>query len=63
MNFEVPKTMKGAEMLGHGGAEMLGYREDIAVPQIEPNEVLIKVMGRWREQYRHQHANRLVCKK
>ncbi|MEZ9348728.1 alcohol dehydrogenase family protein [Vibrio splendidus] len=45
MNFEVPKTMKGAEMLGHGGAEMLGYREDIAVPQIEPNEVLIKVMA------------------
>ncbi|MEZ8039051.1 alcohol dehydrogenase family protein [Vibrio sp. 1F263] len=45
MKFELPKTMKGVEMLGHGGAEMLGYREDIAVPQIEPNEVLIKVMA------------------
>ncbi|MEZ8963803.1 MULTISPECIES: alcohol dehydrogenase family protein [Vibrio] len=44
MKFELPKTMKGVEMLGHGGAEMLGYREDIAVPEIEPNEVLIKVM-------------------
>ncbi|MEL0607244.1 alcohol dehydrogenase family protein [Vibrio echinoideorum] len=45
MKFELPKTMKGVEMLGHGGAEMLGYREDIAVPEIEPNEVLIKVMA------------------
>ncbi|MEZ8630183.1 alcohol dehydrogenase family protein [Vibrio lentus] len=45
MKFELPKTMKGVEMLGHGGAKMLGYREDIAVPQIEPNEVLIKVMA------------------
>ncbi|MEZ8744047.1 alcohol dehydrogenase family protein [Vibrio sp. 10N.261.49.A5] len=45
MKFELPKTMKGVEMLGHGGADMLGYREDIAVPQIEPNEVLIKVMA------------------
>ncbi|WP_135454220.1 alcohol dehydrogenase family protein [Vibrio echinoideorum] len=45
MKFELPKTMKGVEMLGHGGAEMLGYSEDIAVPEIEPNEVLIKVMA------------------
>ncbi len=45
MKFELPKTMKGVEMLGHGGADMLGYREDIAVPQIAPNEVLIKVMA------------------
>ncbi|TKF32850.1 zinc-binding dehydrogenase [Vibrio kanaloae] len=45
MNFEIPKTMKGVEMLGHGGAEMLVYREDIVVPQIEPNEVLIKVLA------------------
>ncbi len=33
MKFETPKMMKGVEMLGHGGAEMLGYREDIAVPR------------------------------
>ncbi len=43
MKFEIPKTMKGIEMLGHGGAEMLGYREDIAVPQMN----LMKCWSKW----------------
>lgn len=45
MSFDVPATMKAVEMLGHGGEEMLQYREDVAVPTPSPNEVLIKVMA------------------
>lgn len=45
MSFDVPATMKAVEMLGHGGEEMLQYREDVAVPTPVPNEVLIKVMA------------------
>lgn len=45
MSFDVPATMKAVEMLGHGGEEMLQYREDVAVPTPAPNEVLIKVMA------------------
>lgn len=39
MSFDVPATMKAVEMLGHGGEEMLQYREDVSVPNPEPNEV------------------------
>lgn len=39
----MPKKMKGIQLIGHGGTEMLQYREDIAVPTPAKNEVLIKV--------------------
>ena len=35
--------MKGIQLIGHGGPEMLEYRDDIPVPTPAPNEVLIKV--------------------
>lgn len=37
------KTMRGAVLLGHGGPEMLEYREDLPVPSPGPNEVLVRV--------------------
>ncbi|QIZ77076.1 alcohol dehydrogenase family protein [Ferrimonas lipolytica] len=36
-------TMKGVELIGHGGPEMLQYRTDIAVPSLTANDVLIRV--------------------
>lgn len=39
----IPKTMSGALLTGHGGYETLEYREDIPVPTVCPDEVLIKV--------------------
>lgn len=39
----IPKTMKGVQLIGHGGPEMLEYRDDIPVPTPTENEVLIQV--------------------
>ena len=39
----IPETMKAYLLTGFGGFENLSYREDIAVPSPERNEVLIKV--------------------
>ncbi len=39
----IPKTMKGVQLIGHGGPEMLEYRNDIPVPTPTANEVLIQV--------------------
>ncbi|MBB1382181.1 alcohol dehydrogenase catalytic domain-containing protein, partial [Shewanella sp. SR41-2] len=39
----IPKTMKGVLLTGHGGPEVLQYRDDIAVPLPSANEVLIRV--------------------
>ncbi|WP_221767751.1 alcohol dehydrogenase family protein [Shewanella canadensis] len=39
----IPKTMMGIQLIGHGGPEMLQYRDDIPVPTPTPNEVLIRV--------------------
>lgn len=39
----IPKTMKGIQLIGHGGPEMLQYRDDIAVPAVTENDVLIRV--------------------
>ncbi|MEF1301184.1 alcohol dehydrogenase family protein, partial [Vibrio owensii] len=36
-------TMKGVLLTGHGGPEMLEYRQDIPVPTPKENEVLIRV--------------------
>jgi len=39
----VPRTMSGVTTLGHGGPDMLVWRDDLPVPDVGPNEVLIKV--------------------
>jgi len=39
----IPKMMKGVQLIGHGGPEMLEYRDDIAVPTPTSDEVLICV--------------------
>ena len=39
----IPKTMKGVQLIGHGGPEMLEYRDDIVVPTPTSDEVLIRV--------------------
>lgn len=36
-------TMAAVQLLGHGGFEMLVYREDVPVPRPAPDEVLIRV--------------------
>ncbi|WP_028023201.1 alcohol dehydrogenase family protein [Enterovibrio calviensis] len=40
---DLPKTMHAVELVGHGGPEMLQYREDVIVPTPKSNEVLVKV--------------------
>lgn len=42
-NSSIPQKMSGVLLTGHGGFEVLDYREDIPVPTIKVNEVLIKV--------------------
>ncbi|PTX55701.1 NADPH:quinone reductase-like Zn-dependent oxidoreductase [Litoreibacter ponti] len=37
------QTMCGWQLVGHGGPEMLQWREDLAIPSPEPDEVLIEV--------------------
>ena len=39
----IPKMMKGVQLIGHGGPEMLEYRDDIPVPTPTSDEVLIRV--------------------
>ena len=39
----VPHTMKAMLLTGHGGPEKLVYDEKFLVPEIAPDEVLIKV--------------------
>lgn len=41
--FNIPKIMKGIELIGYGDVEMQQYRSDIVVPTPQANEVLIKV--------------------
>ena len=41
--MNIPKTMHGVHLLGHGGPEMLKYRTDIPVPSPAPDQVLIRV--------------------
>ncbi len=41
--MSVPETMKAMLLTGHGGPEKLVYDESFAVPEIAPEEVLIKV--------------------
>lgn len=39
----IPKTMSGVHLIGHGGPEMLVWRDDIPVPQAGPGEVVVRV--------------------
>lgn len=41
----IPNTMKGLQLVGHGGPEMLEFNELIPVPQLSGNDVLVRVMA------------------
>ena len=41
----IPKTMSGVYLMGHGCLDKLVYREDIPVPTPQADEVLIEVKG------------------
>lgn len=41
--IEIPELMAGVVLVGHGGFDMLEYRDDIPVPRPGPGEVLIRV--------------------
>lgn len=43
MTNTLPKTMSGIATLGHGGPDMLVWRDDLPVPVADANEVVIKV--------------------
>ena len=40
---QLPDTMAGVQLLGHGGTDRLVYSEDLAVPEPGSGEVLVKV--------------------
>ena len=40
---KLPTLMRGVVLLGHGGPEMLEYREDLKVPEPRLGEVLVRV--------------------
>ena len=42
-NQPIPQSMTAVLLTGHGGTEMLDYRDDVPVPAPGPDEVLIKV--------------------
>lgn len=41
----LPATMSGVQLVGHGGPEMLVWRDDIPVPRPRAGEVLVKVLA------------------
>lgn len=41
----VPATMSGVQLAGHGGPEMLIWRDDLPVPRPGESEVLVKVLA------------------
>ena len=41
----IPNTMKGLQLVGHGGPEMLEFNGLIPVPQLSGNDVLVRVMA------------------
>ncbi|MEL0624881.1 alcohol dehydrogenase family protein [Marinomonas arenicola] len=43
MTASIPKLMSGVVLNGNGGPEQLEYRQDLAVPTLASNDVLIKV--------------------
>ncbi len=43
MTNSIPSKMIGVQLVGHGGLEVLQYNTDIPVPEVNEDEVLIKV--------------------
>ena len=43
MSLDLPKTMHGVYLTGHGGLHKLEYRDDIPIPQPNVDDVIIKV--------------------
>ncbi|MBL9051467.1 MAG: zinc-binding dehydrogenase [Tabrizicola sp.] len=41
----LPTTMSGVQLVGHGGPEMLVWRDDLPVPRPAAGEVLVKVLA------------------
>jgi NADPH:quinone reductase-like Zn-dependent oxidoreductase len=41
----IPKTMSGIQLTGHGGPDKLTHRDDIALPSLTKDDVLIKVLA------------------
>ena len=41
--MSVPRTMKAVVLTGHGGFERLEYRDDVPVPGLRPDEVLVRI--------------------
>ena len=41
---DIPKTMSGVYLTGHGGLEKLVYKEDIPVPTPKSERCLLKLM-------------------
>jgi NADPH:quinone reductase-like Zn-dependent oxidoreductase len=44
-NNQLPTTMSGVHLIGHGGLDQLVYRHDIPTPQPKDGEVLLKVLA------------------
>lgn len=42
-SHQLPRTMTAVLLTGHGGPERLDYRDDVPVPTVGPDEVLIRV--------------------
>ncbi len=43
MEYKIPRTMTAVLLTGHGGFEVLDYRNDVPVPELATDEVLISV--------------------
>ena len=46
MNEELPSLMTAVHLTGHGGIEVLQYREDVPLPRVAADEVLIRRRSR-----------------